>query len=761
MRVHTRAASRIAVVGLAVWVLASLVGVWPARAATIVVNTTADDDGSSSATCTTGGTCTLRGAIIAAQPGDTIGFSVGGTIRLIAANGPLTVTKNLTIGPPATGPVAVDGQNAIQVFIVNTGVQVSIMELTIQHGNAVTGDGGGIANLGTLTLTDSAISENGAQAGNGAGVANVGTLTVSNSSIDSNVAARGGGGIANGGTLMMINSTVSNNLAQGNDGGGIDNTIVATVTDSIITGNTAGLDGGGIANSGMLTVTRSTISNNRFGSAGTASGEGGGLVNSGTLMVELSAIFSNMSAGFGFDGAGVANRGTASVTNSTISNNTGFDSGGVWNVSVIRLTHVTIASNDGGTASNFSGQGGTTRLRNSIVAYPQRGFNCALPIVSDGNNVSTDASCFNVATNGDQPNTDPLLAPLALNPPGTTQTRALQPNSPAIDAVTAVPVECPNGPPPGPGTPTPITTDQRGVPRPQVRIAARCDVGAFELGGTPSPTATSTATGTATSTNTATPTVTPTETLTPTITLTPTDTATPTPTSTLTATPTSTPTATLSPTPTNTVPATATSTATPTGTPTGTATPNATATSFALTSTAVAATATSGALTATQNAATATAAAITATAISGTATAFALTATPPATASPTRTLSPTATRTPTVTATPYPRPNVGVQATPGATGHLQVTLTARDAGCTPNNHLVQVEVTALTNAVIELPGNVVLQHAPVTLPLTPGAAQVSFTLLRVTAGQAASATLLVTDGCGGWPTFVGGGPDAF
>jgi hypothetical protein len=46
-----------------------------------------------------------------------------------------------------------------------------------------------------------------------------------------------------------------------------------------------------------------------------------------------------------------------------------------------------------------------------------------------------------------------------------------------------------------------------------------------------------------------------------------------------------------------------------------------------------------------------------------------------------------------------------------------------------------------------------------TVPLS--GAQATLTLLRTTAGQAATVHFEVTDGCGTWPTFVGGGPDAF
>jgi hypothetical protein len=38
---------------------------------------------------------------------------------------------------------------------------------------------------------------------------------------------------------------------------------------------------------------------------------------------------------------------------------------------------------------------------------------------------------------------------------------------------------------------------------------------------------------------------------------------------------------------------------------------------------------------------------------------------------------------------------------------------------------------------------------------------VTFVVRRVTAGQPTTVTLTVTDICGPWQTFVGGGPDAF
>jgi hypothetical protein len=102
--------------------------------------------------------------------------------------------------------------------------------------------------------------------------------------------------------------------------------------------------------------------------------------------------------------------------------------------------------------------------------------------------------------------------------------------------------------------------------------------------------------------------------------------------------------------------------------------------------------------------------------------------------------------------------------TPGpSTGQLQATLVARDAGCPQgNNKLIALRFTKLTNATVDVPGVGTITTAsntPIPLPGQPAA--ISLTVHRVTAGQAVTAELTVTDGCGDWPTFVGGGASAF
>jgi len=231
--------------------------------------------------------------------------------------------------------------------------------------------------------------------------------------------------VGNSAKLTLNNLTVANGRAD-NAGGGILNLGTLEVNNSTISGNRAGTFSAGIHNVGTLEVNNSTISGNR---AGTFSG---GIHNVGTLTVNSSTISGN-SAGTDNGGIGNASAGTLEVNNSTISGNS--------------------ANNNAGGIGN----GSTATLNNTIVANNEGG-NCAgLPVTDDGGNLEWPGNDCGFALSA-----DPLLGPLADNG-GPTQTHALQPDSPAIDAA----VECP-----------PPATDQRGVSRPQ---GDACDIGSFEL----------------------------------------------------------------------------------------------------------------------------------------------------------------------------------------------------------------------------------------------------------------------------------------
>jgi hypothetical protein len=100
-----------------------------------------------------------------------------------------------------------------------------------------------------------------------------------------------------------------------------------------------------------------------------------------------------------------------------------------------------------------------------------------------------------------------------------------------------------------------------------------------------------------------------------------------------------------------------------------------------------------------------------------------------------------------------------VAAVPNGDGRLRVTLTANTSAGTPTNALASVQVTPGANALVY--GGLFAQAVPFTLTLPPGTTSTTLYLGRVTAGQASTASLRVTDGCGAWPTVVGGGPSAF
>ena len=110
---------------------------------------------------------------------------------------------------------------------------------------------------------------------------------------------------------------------------------------------------------------------------------------------------------------------------------------------------------------------GEATLKSTILADSLSGQNCTGPIIDEGYNIEDGTSCGFSTSNNSKPDTDPKLASGLANNGGPTQTIALMKGSPAINAI-------PQG---TNGCGTEVTTDQRGVKRPQ---GNKCDVGAFE-----------------------------------------------------------------------------------------------------------------------------------------------------------------------------------------------------------------------------------------------------------------------------------------
>ena len=229
------------------------------------------------------GAGSLRQAITDANMGsDTITFDTAGVFAtsqtITLTSGELLITDSVSITGPGANQLAVNGNAAGRVFDITSGINVAISGLTITNGRASNDQGGGIYNVGALTITDSALSGNSATIGGG--IFNGGTLTITNSTLNGN-GASGGGGIFNYfGTLTIANSTLSGNGSD-NDGGGILSfNATLTITNSTLSGNSAGRNGGGIwSRAATLTIHNSTLSGN------SATNAGGGIWNLGTLEI--------------------------------------------------------------------------------------------------------------------------------------------------------------------------------------------------------------------------------------------------------------------------------------------------------------------------------------------------------------------------------------------------------------------------------------------------------------------------------------------
>ena len=497
-------------------------------AATITVTTTGDtlDFGD--------GLCSLREAIISANNdtayggcaggsgADVITFDVGlpypvtivltqtGTNENAALAGDLDINGTLTIDGPGAQLLTLDGNRTDRVFEILSDARVTVHDLTVQHGNPGSADGGGflIDQTGVLTLTNSLIFSN--TAASGGGLKTFGTLRVADTTVQENH----GGGVTNEGgwltltTVDVISNTggfgVTNNggpftyntgLVSGNQSGGIynfSNSAGAELANLTIVHNT----GSGISNSGTTFATALVLMNAQIMSNTAATGAG--VTNNGdsaSLSIYRSRIAYNIATA---SGGGAWNWGAMSIISSTIDHNTASNGGGIrHNKGNLGLTDDTLsfnaATNNGGglyvdseastlatnvtidsnhtngapdTGGNLYLDNTSLALKNTIVSNsgPEGncGFNLPAFMNSAGYNLDSGSTCGLAAT-GDITNTDPLLRPLGDNG-GSTPTQALSPISPAIDHGTNT--GCP-------------ATDQRGVSRPQ---NLSCDIGAYEIG---------------------------------------------------------------------------------------------------------------------------------------------------------------------------------------------------------------------------------------------------------------------------------------
>jgi hypothetical protein len=183
------------------------------------------------------------------------------------------------------------GGGGVRLFNITSAGNVTLQNLTIRNGRA--DYGAGIANSGTLTVTNSTLSHNSAVQVGG-GIINSGTLTVTNSTLSQNSASSGGGIYIDSGSVTVTNSTLWENTTTGGfgyGGGGIFNFGTLVVTNSTLAGNAAAQWGGGIWNNGTLTLTNSTLAGN------SAPGSSGGGIRNDATMNYANTIIANSPSG--------------------------------------------------------------------------------------------------------------------------------------------------------------------------------------------------------------------------------------------------------------------------------------------------------------------------------------------------------------------------------------------------------------------------------------------------------------------------------
>jgi CSLREA domain-containing protein len=431
---------------LAIAVFSLSIGPGAAQAATRTVTSLNDSGGG-----------TLRDTLAAAAAGDTIQFSVTGQIKLDSS---LTITKNVTIsGPGQTHLTVTRDSGTVILFVINSGLTVSISDISITNGQGGDFQPGGILNHGNLTLESCSFSANVGQYAAGA-IDSDGPLTATDCVFSNNslgaITTRSsaaftsctftnngtvGGAIENTATgqLMVNGCTFSNNSggqggAIGNFGNGPSSTVA--VQNSFFYENSSYNVGGAIwSQTGTVTIVGCTFAKN------TAQDNGGAVYNdSGSLTVRNSTLVGNSAAiGGGIYNQGNGNNytGNATVTASTLSDNSAPNGGGIYNLGTNNGRALLILEDTILYSAN------TTPGANLISTGP------GASVTSHGYNLSSDNASGFLTAAGDQINIDPKLGPLQDNG-GPTQTMALLPGSPAWDK----------------GKSFSLTEDQRGSPRP-------------------------------------------------------------------------------------------------------------------------------------------------------------------------------------------------------------------------------------------------------------------------------------------------------
>jgi hypothetical protein len=471
----------------------------------------------------------LRAAITAASPGDTIAVPAG--TYILASAIAITVNVHLVGAGPSTTVIIGNGS---RIFSMSSALSISGLALTdglvqLAPGAADSGGGAIFDKGGALTISNSLFSADSVESGgeptelDGGGAvyvdgapATISTTTFADNTAQAEAGTHDGGGAIftqGSGTLALIGDSFTGDRFSKTGGGEFDGgggvyaaNGAVTVTDTMFNGESVSLEGGekgafaftgggAIWGGGGVSVFASTISANAVNEThGSFETGGGGIFSyAGALSVTGSTVNSNVAnlglrAMISNGGGGIYNAGTTlAILNSTFSGNVVNASGP--------------PTEAGGGALYDFGTGGTitgTTIAGNSVAFPGAGaYGGGIYRVSETPvgalalhdtilAANTLSGAFTEGTNCSAPNTSPIASTgynlEDANSCGLTATGDLVNADPLLGALAA------NG---GPtmtralalGSPAihaggpcaPVTADQRGLPR-----ASPCTIGAFE-----------------------------------------------------------------------------------------------------------------------------------------------------------------------------------------------------------------------------------------------------------------------------------------
>jgi hypothetical protein len=290
-----------------------------------------------------GGTAGLIAAVNTAnsQGGGTINLASGCTYNLTTpfpgdgTNGLPVITSSITVNGNNSTLAANHTFRVLQVGAFNTTPEnVTLNGLTVTGGNAGSAPGGGILveSGWPLTLKASQVTQNTTSAPGqfvegGGGIFNIGRLTliasqVSDNTSNNSVAAFGGGILNSLGTLTMTASSVTGNHVSSSGGGfpggggGIFNFGPATLNFSLVADNTVSFPNGnatgggiltGLSGQGTITMNSSLVADNTASSPN-GNATGGGITNGGPANLNFSLVVGNRAIGSTAAGGGIFNQ---------------------------------------------------------------------------------------------------------------------------------------------------------------------------------------------------------------------------------------------------------------------------------------------------------------------------------------------------------------------------------------------------------------------------------------------------------------------